>query len=140
TEIKRDLAHESLIGIMEGRVLLHVHCYRADDMLTFLALAEEFGLPVRALPHATEAYKIRDVLAARNVGVASWADWWGFKMEALDGIPENLAFVAEGGARSMVHSDSSEGVQRLNQEAAKGYYAGLQAGVALDEDQALRWI
>lgn len=139
-KVKRDLELETLAGVLEGRILVQVHCYRADDMLTFLQIADEFGVKVRAFHHALEAYKIRDILAARGVAVATWADWWGFKLEAYDGIPENLALVDEAGARAIVHSDSGEGIQRLNQEAGKGLAAGRAAGISLDEDKALRWI
>ena len=77
-------------------MLVHVHCYRADDMMDMLALADEMGFRVRSFHHALEAYKIRDVLAARQIAVSTWADWWGFKMEAFDGIPENAALVTPG--------------------------------------------
>ncbi|MCK6528191.1 amidohydrolase family protein [Myxococcota bacterium] len=109
-------------------------------MLAFLQVADELGFRVRSFHHALEAYKVRDVLAARGVGVSTWADWWGFKLEARDGIPENLALVAEAGGRAIVHSDSPTGIQRLNQEAAKGLAAGRRAGIRLTEDDALRWI
>jgi imidazolonepropionase-like amidohydrolase len=136
----RDLALESLVGVLEGRILVHIHCYRADEMLLMLELADEFGFRVRSFHHAVEAYKIRDHLAKREVGASTWADWWGFKLEAYDGIPENAALVAESGGRAILHSDSPIGIQRLNQEAAKAYYAGAESGVAVTEDQALRWI
>ena len=58
-----------------------------------------------------------------------WADWWGFKMEALDGIHENIALVHEAGACAIVHSDTRDGIQRLNQEAAKAMCAGRHAGI-----------
>jgi imidazolonepropionase-like amidohydrolase len=136
----RDYGLETLLGAIEGRVLLEIHCYRADDMLAMLALADEFGLTVRAFHHAVEAYKIRDVLAERNVAVATWADWWGFKLEAYDTVRENLALLAESGVRGVLHSDSSLLVQRLNQEAAKSSSSGLRAGVPVDRGTALAWI
>jgi imidazolonepropionase-like amidohydrolase len=136
----RDPGLETLAAALDGRVLVHVHCYRADDMLAMLALADEVGFRIRSFHHALEAYKIRDVLASRQVAVSTWADWWGFKMEALDGIPENAALVGESGGRPIIHSDSDEGVQRLNQEAAKALAAGRRAGVNVSEDDALRWI
>ncbi|MBE7453879.1 MAG: amidohydrolase family protein [Kofleriaceae bacterium] len=74
------------------------------------------------------------------MAVNTWADWWGFKLEAYDGIPENAALVTEQGGRATIHSDSPIGIQRLNQEAAKALAAGRRAGVALDDDAALRWI
>ena len=136
----RDPGLETLVGVLEGRVLVHAHCYRADDMMDLLALADEMGFRIRAFHHALEAYKIRDVLAARQVGVATWADWWGFKMEGYDGIPENAALVQNSGGRPMIHSDSEEGVQRLNQEAAKAMASGNKAGLKITEEEAIRWV
>lgn len=136
----RDLDAETLIGVLRGEVLAQVHCYRADDMLAFLELAEEVGFEVRSFHHAVEAYKIRDLLAARQVAVSTWADWWGFKLEAWDAIPENLAFVHAAGGRAIVHSDSEIGIQRLNQEAGKGLAAGRAMGMPLTDEDALAWI
>jgi imidazolonepropionase-like amidohydrolase len=137
---ERDPGLETLAAAIEGRVLVHVHCYRNDDMLSMLALSDEIGFKVRSFHHALEAYKIRDVLAQRQIGVSTWADWWGFKMEGYDGIPENLALVHEAGARAIVHSDSAEGIQRLNQEAAKGLASGRAAGVQITEEDAIKWV
>ncbi|MBW2455775.1 MAG: amidohydrolase family protein [Deltaproteobacteria bacterium] len=137
---KRDLDLETLAGVLEGRVLAHVHCYRADDMANMIALADETGFRIRTFEHALEAYKIRDRLARRKIAVVTWADWWGFKMEAYDGIPENLALVTAAGGRAMLHSDSHEGIRRLNQEAAKGMVSGRQAGVEISEATAIGWV
>jgi imidazolonepropionase-like amidohydrolase len=137
---ERDYGLETLLGAIEGRVLVEIHCYRADDMLAMLALADEFGFRVRAFHHAVEAYKIRDVLAERKIAVATWADWWGFKLEAFDTVRENLALLAASGVRGVLHSDSSLLVQRLNQEAAKSSSAGLRAGIPVDRSTALAWI
>jgi imidazolonepropionase-like amidohydrolase len=136
----RDPGTETLAAAIEGRVLVHVHCYRADDMMTMLALADEMGFRVRSFHHALEAYKIRDVLAARQIAVSTWADWWGFKMEGFDGIPENAAMVSASNGRTIIHSDSEEGVQRLNQEASKAMASGRRAGIDVSEDEALRWV
>ncbi|MDC3952669.1 amidohydrolase [Polyangium jinanense] len=136
----RDPAKETLIGAMRGSVLVHIHCYRADDMLAMLALADEVGFQVRSFHHALEAYKIRDVLAKKNVSISTWADWWGFKMEAYDGIPENIALLQESGALPIVHTDSSEGVQRMNQEASKALASGRRAGMPLTDEEAIRWL
>lgn len=136
----RDLDSEALAGALEGLVPVHVHCYRADDMSAMLALADEVGFQVRSFHHALEAYKIRGELARRNVSVSTWADWFGFKLEANDGIPENLALVHAAGGLAIVHTDSAEGVRRMNQEAAKGLWAGKHAGLAIEEADAIRWV
>ncbi len=139
-EPPRDFMMEPLVSVLDGETLVHVHCYRADEMVQILQLAEEFGFKIRSFHHAVEAYKIRDVLAARDVSVSTWADWWGFKIEAHDAIVQNAALVSEAGARAVIHSDSAIGIQRLNQEAAKAYFRAIEGGVKVTENDALRWI
>jgi imidazolonepropionase-like amidohydrolase len=136
----RDFGHERLLGAVEGRVLVQMHCYRADEMARIIEIGEELGFRVRSFHHAVEAYKVRDRLAEHEISVSTWADWWGFKLEAYDAIEENLALLTEAGVRGIVHSDSPMLVQRLNQEAAKAMAAGRRAGIEISEDQALRWI
>ncbi|HEU5467942.1 MAG TPA: amidohydrolase [Steroidobacteraceae bacterium] len=138
---KRDLKLETLAEVMRGNILVHNHCYRADEMATMLDIAQEFGYRISAFHHGVEAYKLADRLAAEGVCGALWADWWGFKMEAYDGIQENLALVdyPEGGC-AIVHSDSEEGIQRLNQEAAKAVTRGERAGLDIPPARAIRWV
>lgn len=138
---KSDLKQETLVKVLEGQIRVHVHCYRADDMATMLDIADEFGFRIAAFHHGVEAYKIADLLARKGVCGALWADWWGFKMEAYDGIQENLALVdrpADGCA--IVHSDSAEGIQRLNQEAAKAMAHGVRLGLDIPPERAIRWV
>lgn len=136
----RDLGMETLAGVLSGKVLPQVHCYRADDMLAFLQLADELGFSIRSFHHGLEAYKIRDVLAERKVSVSTWADWWGFKMEAYDAIQENAAMLHAAGVTTIIHSDSSTGIQRLNQEASKALATGRRAGIKISDNDALRWV
>ena len=136
----RDLDLETLVGVLEGRVLPQIHCYRADDMLAMMQLGEEFGFQIRSFHHALEAYKIRDLLARHDIASSTWADWWGFKLEAYDGIPANAALLTQAGARAIIHSDSAIGIQRLNQEAAKAWASGTRAGIELERDQVLKWV
>lgn len=138
--LRRNLATETLSAMLEGRILLHVHCYRADDMARFIELADEFNFKIRSFHHAVEAYKIRSLLAKRRIAVSTWVDWWGFKLEARDAIPTNLALVARAGGRAILHSDSAEDGQIMNQEAARAYHYGLRKGIRLSENDALRWI
>ena len=138
---KRDLRLDTLAAALKGEIIVHMHCYRADEMAAVLDLSQEFGYHVAAFHHAVEAYKISDLLAEHGVCAAMWADWWGFKMEAYDGIPENLAFIdAAPGGCAIVHSDSQEGIQRLNQEAAKAMAYGERAGLAVPPERAIRWL
>jgi imidazolonepropionase-like amidohydrolase len=138
---KRDLRLETLAGVLNGEILVHMHCYRADEMATILDMASEFGYRVSAFHHGVEAYKIAGMLAENGVCGALWADWWGFKAEAYDGIQENIALVDRpAGSCAIVHSDSSEGIQRLNQEAAKAMTRGQRAGLEISPEHAIQWI
>jgi imidazolonepropionase-like amidohydrolase len=136
---KRDLQLETLAGVLKGQILVQNHCYRADEMAVMLDIAREFGYKIRTFHHASEAYKIADVLAKEDVCVATWAGWWGFKMEALDGIEENAAMVDAAGGCAVIHSDDPDLTQRLNQEAAVALSAGRRAGLNISEAQAVKW-
>jgi imidazolonepropionase-like amidohydrolase len=138
---KRDLKLDTLAAVLKGEIIVHMHCYRADEMATVLDMSREFGYHVAAFHHAEEAYKISNLLAEHGVCAAMWADWWGFKMEAYDGIPENIAFVdAAPNGCAIVHSDSEEGIQRLNQEAAKAMAYGRRAGLDIPPERAIKWL
>jgi imidazolonepropionase-like amidohydrolase len=138
---KRDLKLETLAGVINGDILVHIHCYRADEMAQMLDLAKEFGFKVSAFHHGVEAYKIADRLASEEVCGALWADWWGFKMEAWDGIQENIAIVDRpANSCAIVHSDSEEGIQRLNQEAAKVMANAKRVGIDISPEHAIRWL
>jgi imidazolonepropionase-like amidohydrolase len=138
---KRDLKLETLAGVLAGDIRVQMHCYRSDEMATMLDVADEFGFHIAAFHHAVEAYKIADLLANKGVCVAMWADWWGFKIEAYDGIQENIAIVdAAKNSCAMLHSDSEDGIQRLNQEAGKAMSRGVRAGLPIAPERAIRWL
>ena len=137
---KRDLKLETLAGVLNGEILVHNHCYRADEMSVMIEIAKEFGYTISAFHHAVEAYKIGDLLAESDICAAMWADWWGFKMEAYDGIRENAAIVDKAGACAIIHSDSGIGIQRLNQETAKVMGAAARVGIDITPEHAIQWI
>jgi imidazolonepropionase-like amidohydrolase len=136
----RDLGQETLAEVLRGNVFVHNHCYRADEMAQMIDIAREFGYRIRSFHHGVEAYKVADLMARDSISGSLWADWGGFKMEAIDGVRANVALVHNAGARAIVHSDDPSGSQRLNQEAAKALAAGRAAGVRVTEDDAIRWI
>jgi imidazolonepropionase-like amidohydrolase len=136
----RDLANETLAEALRGNILVHNHCYRADEMVHMIDVAKEFGFRIRSFHHAVEAYKVRDLLAADSIGASMWFDAWGFKMEAFDMVPQNLALVSEAGAPAILHSDDPMAIQTMNQDAALAMYAGRDAGLDVSRDEALRWI
>ena len=137
---KRDLELDTLMGVLNGEITVQHHCYRADEMANVIDMSKEFGYKVTAFHHGVEAYKIADLLARENICAALWADWWGFKMEAHDGIKENIPFVHAAGGCAIVHSDDPNGIQRLNQEAAKALGAGQRAGINISKAEAWKWL
>ncbi len=136
----RDLKLETLVGVLDGEILVHNHCYRADEMATLIEISKEFGYKIGTFHHAVESYKIADLLAEEGICSAMWTDWWGFKLEAYDGIQQNVALVDQAKACAIVHSDSARDIQHLNQEAAKAMTAGRRMGMQINGAQALRWI
>ena len=135
TPPKRDLKLDALADVLRGKLMVQIHCYRADEMLTEIAMAKEFGYNLRAFHHAVEAYKVADQLAANNVAIATWADWWGFKQEAWDAIPWNAVISMRKGVRVAIKSDSEDYTRRLNQDAAKIMRYG-----GATEEEALKMI
>jgi imidazolonepropionase-like amidohydrolase len=136
----RDLALDTLVQVLEGDVLVHNHCYRADEMAVMMDMAHEFGFRISTFHHAVESYKIADLLRENDVCSAMWADWWGFKMEAYDAVNENIPLVHNAGACAIVHSDDANGIQRLNQEAAKALADGRRMGIDISDAVAWRWL
>ncbi len=135
TPPKRDLKLEALADILRGKLMVQIHIYRADEMLTEIAMAKEFGYKIRAFHHALEAYKVADQLAANNIAIATFSDWWGFKQEAWDAIPWNAVMSMRKGVRVAIKSDSEDFNRRLNQEAAKAIRYG-----GATEEEALKMI
>jgi len=139
----RDLELETLVGVLDGEILIQNHCYRGEEMAIMLDIAKEFNYKVTTFHHAIEAYKVADILADNGVCAAMWADWWGFKHEAFDMVWENAAIVDQansGTGCAIIHSDSAVGIQRLNQEAAKAMAAGNRAGFNILPSRAIKWI
>jgi imidazolonepropionase-like amidohydrolase len=136
----RDLQMETLVEAMDGDILIHNHCYRADEMAIMLDMAREFGFRISTFHHAVEAYKIADLLRENGTCAAMWSDWWGFKMEAYDAVNENIPLVHNAGACAIVHSDDANGIQRLNQEAAKALADGRRMGINIPDEVAWRWL
>jgi imidazolonepropionase-like amidohydrolase len=139
-DFTRDLGLETLAGVLDGEILIQNHCYRADEMAIVLDMAREFGYKVSTFHHAVESYKIADLLRDNGVCSAIWADWWGFKMEAYDAIPENAAILHNSGACVVIHSDDENQIQRLNQEAAKAQADGRRMGFNIADADVIRWL
>lgn len=136
----RDIAMDTLRGVLAGEILVQNHCYRADEMAIVIDMAKEFGYKVSAFHHAVEGYKIADLLKENDICAAVWADWWGFKMEAYDAVNENMPILYRAGACVITHSDDANGIQRLNQETAKAIANGRRMGINIPDEVAWEWL
>lgn len=132
---QRNLKLEALADILRGKLLVQIHIYRSDEMLTELEIANEYGYKIRAFHHALEAYKIAGKIAASGVAIATFADWYGYKEESWDAIPWNTVLCMRKGVRVALKSDSADHIRRLNQEAGKMVRYGEAT-----EEEALRMI
>jgi imidazolonepropionase-like amidohydrolase len=129
---RRDVRLDPLVEVLEGKRYVHAHCYRADEILMLIRVANEFGFKVRTFQHVLEGYKIADEIAASGAGGSTFSDWWAYKMEAFDAIPYNAALMTERGVITSVNSDDAQEARQLNQEAAKSMkFGGLSANDAL---------
>ena len=132
---RRDLKLEPLVEVLEGKRFVHAHCYRADEILMLLRVADEFGFKIRTLQHVLEGYKVAKEIKEHGAGASTFSDWWSYKMEAYDAIPYNAALMHKKGVLVSLNSDSGELMRHLNQEAAKTVRYG-----GLTDDEALAMI
>lgn len=130
--MRRDLRLEALSEILDGKLIVQCHCYRADEILRLLSVAEDFGFRVGGLHHVLEGYQIIPEIARHGCGTATFSDWWAYKIEAYHAVPQNAGMLLRGGVNSAIKSDSSDLMRHLNLEAAKCMkFSRLTAGEAL---------
>jgi imidazolonepropionase-like amidohydrolase len=129
---RRDLRLEALAGIIEHNILIHSHCYRADEILMLLRTTESLGIRVQSLQHVLEGYKIAPEIVAHGASCSTFADWWAYKIEAYDATPYNTTLLHKAGANVVVKSDNAELMRHMNQEASKSLrYGNMPAEAAL---------
>jgi imidazolonepropionase-like amidohydrolase len=130
--LRRDLRLEALADILAGDIWVNCHCYRSDEILRLLDVAEDFGFRIAALHHVLEGYRVMPEIARHGCGTATFADWWAYKIEAYEAVPHNAGMMLRYGINSTIKSDSSDLIRHLNHEAAKAMkYAGLTPNEAL---------
>jgi imidazolonepropionase-like amidohydrolase len=132
---RKDLRLQALVDIMNGDIKVQAHSYRSDEILMLMRVAEDFGFRIWTFQHVLEGYKIADEMAKHGAMASTFAENWGYKVEAYDAIPHNMAIMADRGVTVSVNSDSGERVRRLYQEAAMGMKYG-----GMDENEALKMI
>lgn len=133
--LRRDLRLEALAEVLDGKRLIHIHSYRQDELLMFVRIAQEYGLPVATFQHVLEGYKVASEIASIGAGASAFSDWWSYKVEAFEGIPQIAALMTRAGVVVSYNSDSNELARRLNTEAAKAVKYG-----GLDEEEAFKLV
>jgi imidazolonepropionase-like amidohydrolase len=129
---RKDLRLEPLVEVLEGKRYVHAHCYRSDEILMLIRVADEMGFKIRTFQHVLEGYKVAKEIAAHGAGASTFSDWWSYKMEAYDASPYNAAIMTRKGVVVSLNSDSDELQRHLNLEAAKTMrYGGLNENEAL---------
>jgi imidazolonepropionase-like amidohydrolase len=129
---RKDLRLEPLVEVLEGKRYVHAHCYRADEILMLIRVADEMGFKIRTFQHVLEGYKVAKEIAAHGAGASTFSDWWAYKIEAFDATPYNAAIMTRKGVVVSVNSDSDELQRHLNLEAAKTMrYGGMSPTEAL---------
>ena len=130
--VRRDLRLEALAAIHDGEIWVHCHCYRADEILRLLAMAEDYGYRISVLQHVLEGYRVIPEMHRHGCGASTFSDWWAYKIEAYDATPFNAARMTQGGVVATVNSDSAEVIRHLTLEAAKSLrFGGLSPNDAL---------
>jgi imidazolonepropionase-like amidohydrolase len=129
---RRDLKLEALKEVLEGKRYVHAHCYRSDEILMLLRVADDYGFKIRTLQHVLEGYKVAPEILAHGAGASTFSDWWAYKIEAIDAIPYNAALMQKKGIVVSLNSDDAELMRHLNTEAAKAMkYGGVSENDAL---------
>ncbi len=119
---RRDLRLETLQKVLDNEILVHCHCYNAGEILMLLQTFTRYGIENLTLEHGLEAYKIAPEIAKfgkNGAHLSTFADFWGYKVEAYDAVPYNVALINAAGGTPILNSDSGERVRRLNHDAAK---------------------
>ncbi|RKP05677.1 hypothetical protein THASP1DRAFT_19507, partial [Thamnocephalis sphaerospora] len=126
------LEDESLVALLRGKVKLNVHCYETYDLEMLFRVMNEFNVPVAAIHHALDAYRVPELVRRNNVTVATFADLWGYKKEAYQASVNSPRILAEHGIPVAIKSDHPViNSQYLVEEAAKAHHYGLDSKLAL---------
>jgi hypothetical protein len=126
---------EAIAEILAGTRVIHCHSYRQDEIFMLVRHRQGARLQDRHVPARARGLQGRRRDQANALGASSFSDWWAYKMEVQDAIPDNGAILHEAGVVVSFNSDSNEHARRLNSEAGKAVKYG---GVA--PEQALAFV
>lgn len=129
---RTDYRLDTLLEILNSKRFVHAHSYVQSEILMLLRLAEEFDFTLTTFTHILEGYKVATEMANHGAGASTFADWWAYKFEVYDSIPQNACLMAQKGVLTSINSDSNDLQRRLNTEAAKSVtYCGMSEHQAL---------
>ncbi len=129
---ERDLKLDALGRVLRREMRARVHAHRADDMLTAIRIAEEFKLDL-TLEHATEGYKIADILATKGIPVTAGPILFSRVKYELKGMtPRNPGALARAGVKVAIQTDESSATKYLAINAALAVREGMPEKAALE--------
>ncbi|MCA9139974.1 MAG: amidohydrolase family protein [Planctomycetales bacterium] len=129
---RRDLELEALAEVLRGERWIHCHSYRQDEIVALLDLLDSFDITIGTLQHILEGYKVADRMLQHGAMASAFSDWWAYKFEVYDAIPDNGAIMHDVGIVVSFNSDDRELARHMNTEAAKAMkYGGVPAEEAL---------
>jgi imidazolonepropionase-like amidohydrolase len=129
----RDLNLEALAAAMQGKIVVHHHTHRHDDIMTVLRLAEEFGFTV-VLHHVSEGWKVAHEIAKAGAPCSMiLLDSPGGKLEARYLTLETGKILEQAGVRTAFHTDDWITDSRIFlRMAAMGVRGGMSRKAALE--------
>jgi imidazolonepropionase-like amidohydrolase len=131
---RRDLELDALVDILNSRLFITSHSYIQSEILAAMRVAEKFGFRYNTFTHILEGYKVADEMKKHGVSAGTFSDWWNYKEEVVDAIPQNAAILSKMGINTAINSDDAEMARRLNQEAAKSVKYGIS------EEEAMKFV
>lgn len=129
---RRDLELDALVEILNKKRFVTCHSYVQSEINMLMKVADQFNFRINTFTHILEGYKVADKMKEHGAGGSTFADWWAYKMEVIDAIPQNATIMQRVGVTTAINSDDAEMARRLNQEAAKSVkYGGMEEELAL---------
>lgn len=126
---------QTLADILDGKIIIHCHSYRADEIYMLINVARDFNIKKLVFQHTNEGFKVAPEIAEYTMGASVFADWWAYKFEVYYSTAFNAAILQKNGAITSINSDSAELIRHLYHEAAKTQRYG-----GLSDDEALAMI
>ncbi len=127
--------HEVLADILNDKIIVHCHSYRADEIYMMLKVCKDFGIKRIVFQHVNEGFKVAPELAAQGAMASVFSDWWAYKFEVYYSTAYNAAILTRNGVVTSINSDDAEMMRHLYHEAGKTQKYG-----ALTDEEALALI